>query len=262
MTTALIPMQDMERMAQAFAKSALFGAKNPEQCLALMLLAHAEGVHPAIAMRDFDVIQGRPAKKAEAMLRSFLAAGGSVEWHSMTDDLADATFSHAQGGKARITWDMARAKKAGLASKDNYQKYQRQMLANRTISEGCRRIYPAATSGMYEPGEVREIARQEKNMGKAEIVTEAPQPEERSAGGSTPSQAADSPPAADAPGAPPVEVETRTATLRRWCNDAHMAVADILAKADVKSAEEMSEDDWASCLRLLKKKAASLKAAA
>ena len=173
MSTALVAIGDLERMAQAFSKSQLFGTKTVDQCMALMLLASAENVHPAIAFRDFDIIQGRPAKKAEAMLRSFLAAGGSVEWHQLDDNGADATFSHPQGGKARISWDAARAKRAGLSGRDMYAKYARQMYRSRVVSEGCRTVYPAATSGMYEPGEVRAMARddkrQEKDMGAAVI---------------------------------------------------------------------------------------------
>lgn len=175
MSTALVTVGDMERMALAFSKSGMFGAKTQDQALALLLLAQAEGQHPAIAMRDFDVIQGRPAKKAEAMLRSFLGAGGSVEWHTLTDECADATFSHPQGGKARIKWDLAMATKAGLAAKDNYKKFPRAMLRSRVVSEGCRTIYPAATSGMYVPEEVREFgpapkAQPERDMGPAVVV--------------------------------------------------------------------------------------------
>lgn len=176
--TDLVPLDQLERMATVFAKSKMFGAKEPEQVMALLMLAQAEGIHPATAMRDFDVIQGRPAKKAEAMLRSFIAAGGKVEWHDMTDTLADATFSHDSGGSARITWDMERAKKAGLTGKDMYAKYPRQMLANRCISEGCRRIYPASTSGLYVPEEVRQMAPVEKDMGTVEVVEPEATPEE------------------------------------------------------------------------------------
>jgi hypothetical protein len=158
MSTALIPIADLERMAIAFAKSAMFGAKTPEQAMALLLLAQAEGVHPAIAMRDFDVIQGKPAKKAEAMQRAFLAAGGTIEWHKYADDGAEATFSHPHGGTIRLGWDAERAKKAGLSAKDMYGKFARQMYGARVISEGVRKVYPAATSGLYEPGEVRAMA--------------------------------------------------------------------------------------------------------
>lgn len=158
MSTALVSIDDMERMAIAIAKSNLFGMKTQEQVLALMLIAQAEGRHPAIVARDYDIIQGRPAKKSEAMLRDFLEAGGSVEWHRLDDDGAEATFSHPQGGSVRISWDAARAIKAGLAGKDMYHKYPRPMYRSRTVSEGVRTVWPAATSGLYEPGEVRQIA--------------------------------------------------------------------------------------------------------
>jgi hypothetical protein len=148
---------DIERLGTAIAKSGLFGIKTADPAIALMMIAHAEGRHPALAARDYDVIQGRPAKKAEAMLRDFLEAGGKVEWHALTDEQADATFRHPQGGEVRITWDMARAQKAGLKGKDNYQKFPRQMLRSRCVSEGVRTIWPGATSGMYVPEEVNTI---------------------------------------------------------------------------------------------------------
>lgn len=148
---------DVERLGVAIAKSGLFGIKTPEQAVALMMIAHAEGRHPALAARDYDIIQGRPAKKAEAMLRDFLEAHGKVEWHKLDDSIADATFSHPQGGKVRVSWDLARAQKAGLASKDMYKRFPRQMLRSRTVSEGVRTVWPMATSGLYVPEEVTTI---------------------------------------------------------------------------------------------------------
>lgn len=148
---------DVWRMANAVAKSALFGMKTPEQAFALMMLAQAEGMHPMIAARDYDIIQGRPSKKAEAMLRDFQRSGGKVEWHELTDSKADATFSHPQGGSFRCDWDMDRAKRAGLGSKDNWQKFRRQMLRARCVSEGCKTVFPSSTSGMYTPEEVQDF---------------------------------------------------------------------------------------------------------
>lgn len=154
---ALVPVTDLQVMADAIAKSGLFGIKTKEQALALMLIAQAEGRHPATVARDYDIIQGRPAKRTEAMLRDFIDAGGKVEWHKLDDAVADATFSHSQGGAVRISWDMKRAATAGLNAKENWKKYPRQMLRNRVVSEGIRSVYPAATSGMYEPGEVQDM---------------------------------------------------------------------------------------------------------
>jgi hypothetical protein len=167
---ALVQASDInriERMAEAVAKSGLFGLKTKDQAMALMLVAESEGRHPASAAKDYHIINNNPSKKAEAMLRDFLLAGGKVEWHALNDTIADATFSHPQGGVARIDWTIARATTAGLIANANWKKYPRAMLRSRCVSEGVRSIYPAATSGMYVPEEVQDFdppkkAKQEK----------------------------------------------------------------------------------------------------
>jgi len=160
MTTALVPFDQLQLMAKAIADSGLFGAKKPAEALALMLVAQAEGKHPATIARDYDLIQGRPAKKAEAMMRDFLESGGSVEWHTLTDECCDATFSHPAGGTVRIEWTMKRASAAGLGGKPVWKQYPRQMLRSRVVSEGIRTVCPMATSGMYVPEEVRDFAKE------------------------------------------------------------------------------------------------------
>jgi hypothetical protein len=131
----------MQTMAGALAKSGLFGVKTADQALALMLVAQAEGRHPGSLAR-------------------FQQAGGRVEWHDHTNESVSATFSHPQGGSLRIDWDMARAKAAGLAGKDNYKSFPRQMLRARVISEGVRAVFPAVLNGMYTPEEVQEFSPQ------------------------------------------------------------------------------------------------------
>lgn len=157
MSNALIPYSDIERMGAAVAKSNLFGIKTPEQAIALMLIAQAEGLHPAIAARDYHVIQGRPALKADAMLARFLQGGGKVQWHELTDEKVSATFTHAAGGAATITWTIAEAKRIGLAGKDNWKNYPRAMLRSRVVSEGIRTVFPIAVVGVYTPEEVQDF---------------------------------------------------------------------------------------------------------
>jgi hypothetical protein len=157
MSTQLVPVGDIERMALAVAKSNLFGLKTPEQAMALMLVAQAEGLHPASAARDYHIIQGQPALRSDAMLARFQAAGGSVKWKDYTDDKVCGIFSHPSGGSIEITWDMARAKQAGLGAKDNWRKFPRQMLAARCISEGVKRVYPGVAVGTYTPEEVQDF---------------------------------------------------------------------------------------------------------
>ena len=158
MATDLIPYSDMERMATVIAQSGLFGIKTPTQALALMLIAQAEGLHPATAARDYHVISGRPALKADAMLSKFQAAGGKVQWHEYTDVSVSATFSHPQGGAVKIGWTIDQASRAGLTGRDVWKQYPRAMLRARVISEGIRTVYPGVLAGMYTPEEVGDIA--------------------------------------------------------------------------------------------------------
>jgi hypothetical protein len=147
----------MQVMASAIVKSGLFGMKTPDQALALMIVATAEGRHPGSVASDYHIIQGRASLKADSMLARFQQSGGRVEWHDHTNEKVSATFTHPAGGSLRIDWDMARAKTAGLGGKDNWRSYPRQMLRARVISEGVRATFPAVLNGMYTPEEVGEF---------------------------------------------------------------------------------------------------------
>jgi len=152
-----VALGDMQVMASAIVKSGLFGMKTPDQALALMIVATAEGRHPGSVASDYHIIQGRASLKADSMLARFQQSGGRVEWHDHTNEKVSATFTHPAGGSLRIDWDMARAKAAGLGGKDNWRSYPRQMLRARVISEGVRATFPAVLNGMYTPEEVQEF---------------------------------------------------------------------------------------------------------
>lgn len=158
MSTEIIPFSDLQGMAGAIAKSGLFGMKTPEQALALMLVAQAEGAHPATITQDYDIIQGKAARKTHSVLARFQKMGGTCEWHELTDRIADATFSHKSGGALRITWTFEQAKNAGLTGKDNWKNYPRAMLRARCIAEGIRAVYPAAIGGMMVSEEAQDTA--------------------------------------------------------------------------------------------------------
>ena len=154
---AIVPYEQMERMAATVAKSRLFGIEHPEQALALMALCQAEGIHPMTAVRDYHLIQGRPALKAETMLARFMGAGGKVKWIELTDKKAEATFSHPDGGTVTLDWTIERATQAKLANKDIWKSYPRAMLRSRVISEGVRTVCPSIVQGVYTPEEVQNL---------------------------------------------------------------------------------------------------------
>ena len=158
--------QEIQTMAMAIAKSGMFGIKTPEQAMALMFIAQAEGRHPGSVAQDYNVIQGRPALKADAMLARYQGAGGKVRWVSMTDECVSAVFSHPASGDVEISWTMERAANADLLKSGMFKKYPRQMLRARVISEGVRASFPGVIGGMYTPEEVQEYV----ETGKQEVI--------------------------------------------------------------------------------------------
>ena len=171
-------ISDMQTMAEAVAKSGLFGMKTYYQALALMLVAQAENQHPATITQDYDIIQNKACRKTHSVLARFQQMGGKVEWHQLTELIADATFSHPSGGALRMTWTFEQAKKAKLTGKDNWQNYPRAMLRARCIAEGVRAVYPAAIGGMMVSEEATDAPVDTtpiiKDMGKAERVVDQP----------------------------------------------------------------------------------------
>lgn len=154
----LVPFQELESMASYIARSKLFGAKDESQAMALMLVAQAEGLHPMTAVQDFDIVQGRPARKTHSILARFQAAGGSVEWEEITPLRAVGTFKHKQGGSLRVEWTFEQAKKAGLTGKDNWKNYPQAMLRARCIAEGVRAVFPGAIGGMLTVEEAHDLS--------------------------------------------------------------------------------------------------------
>ena len=167
----IVPFQEMQSMAEAIAASGLFGMKDKNSVLALMAVAQSEGLHPATAARDFHIIQGRPALKADAMLARFQNAGGKVDWKEYTDDKVTGVFSHPNGGELAVTWTIEQASRIGLVKPGSgWQKFPRAMLRSRCISEGIRSVFPGSVTGFYTPEEVETFS-PPKDLGKVDEVT-------------------------------------------------------------------------------------------
>jgi hypothetical protein len=236
LTTSLVPVSDLEKMANAVAASKLFGITTPEQAMALMLVAQAEGLHPATAARDYHIIQGRPTLKADAMLARYLASGGKVEWGVHTDTEVEARFTHPQGGTLAIKWDMARAKTAELKSA-MWTKYPRQMLRARVISEGVRATNPAVAVGIYTPEEA------------ADFEPAGPK-----------GRGAKAKPAGDVVIVPETgEVISREAELGALCKEANFSVKFYLNRAGVLTVDELTPEDYIAAVENAKQRVAKAK---
>ena len=173
--TAIIPVNDMEVMADSIVKSNFYGFKTKEQVMAVMLVAQAENKHPATVVQEYDIIQGRPALKTQAILARFQLAGGKVQWNENTRTKCVGTFSHEAGGTITVEWTIDMAKQAGLyRAGSGWEKYPEDMLRARVISRAVRSIYPACILGHYSVEEVQDFDNKPtiKDMGEVEILSE------------------------------------------------------------------------------------------
>lgn len=165
--TQYMTFADVEKLANTVAKTGMWQTfRDPQQLLVLMMMAQVEGCHPLQAVLRYDVIKGKPAKKSDAMLADFQMRGGKVTWLEYTKDAVEGEFmSRGMSAPCKVRWTYQQAMEAGLASKDSWKAYPRQMLKARVISEGVRISDPGVVAGLYTPEEVADF----------ELNTAAPQ---------------------------------------------------------------------------------------
>ena len=168
----IIPVSDMTVMADSIVKSGFYGFKTKEQVMAVMLVAQAENKHPASVVQEYDIIQGKPALKSQAILARFQLSGGSVQWDELTPKRVIGTFKHPQGGSLTVEWTIEMARQAGIYREGSgWSKYPEDMLRARVISRAVRSIYPACILGHYATEEVMDFDSPSlKHMGVVEDV--------------------------------------------------------------------------------------------
>ena len=156
--TNLVAFQDMNAMAESIVRSRFYGFKTKDEVMAVMLVAQAENKHPATVVQEYDIIQGRPALKSQAILARFQLAGGKVQWVEVGPKKCIGKFSHEAGGTITVEWTIDMAKQAGVFKEGSaWTKYPEDMLRARVISRAVRSIYPACILGHYATEEVMDF---------------------------------------------------------------------------------------------------------
>jgi hypothetical protein len=150
-------LEEMQAFADVAVRSRFYGFKTADEMLPLMIIAQSQGRSFTSVVEEYSVINGRPALKSESMLARFQKAGGHIKWTELSDKRCAAIFSHPQCDPVEVDWDLERAKAAGLAGRDMWKKFPRNMLKARVISDGVRTAYPACLGGVYTPEEVSDM---------------------------------------------------------------------------------------------------------
>lgn len=150
-------------LAERLAKSPEFVPKGmmnrPEAVLAVMLRGAELGVSPMVALAQMHVIDGRVGLSAELLRAIVLAAGHELYPQDVTNTRVTmcARRKGTTGDPIKVTWTEDDAKKAGLIGKDNWRKYQRQMLTARATAEIVRLVFPDVVGGLQAVEELWDI---------------------------------------------------------------------------------------------------------
>lgn len=115
---------------------------------AAILYGREVGLPPMTALTQTHVIEGKPAMSAEAMRAMVLAAGHDIVITETSS--AICTMRARRAGSdfwTTISWTIDEARQAGVASKQVWRSYPRQMLQARATTELCRLVFPDVIHG-------------------------------------------------------------------------------------------------------------------
>ena len=162
------PMQAIQVMGEMISGSGMFGCTKVEQGMVLAMQCLAEGKAPLELAKTYHIIEGKLTMRADAMLGRYLASGGKVKWTERTDKRVAGVWT-CDGNDVEIAVSLDEMVKNGVAGsagkiKANWQKFPRQMLTARCISEAIRLLMPQIVAGIYTPEEVSDFSNVEKNI--------------------------------------------------------------------------------------------------
>ena len=123
---------------------------------AIVLMGRELGMGTMAACRKLQVIKGTVTERADSQLARFKSAGGKAVFKELTESKAVLVLRHPNGDEHTETFTIEDAKRAGLASNDNYAKHPKAMLRSRAITAGLKSIGWEGAVGIYDPDEVSE----------------------------------------------------------------------------------------------------------
>ena len=169
------PIQAMQVMGEVIAGSGMFGCTKTEQGMVLAMQCLAEGKAPLELAKTYHIIEGKLTMRADAMLGRYLASGGKVKWTERSDKRVAAIWI-CDGNEVEIAVTIDEMTKNGVALgnngklKTNWQRFPRQMLTARNISEAIRLLMPQIVAGIYTPEEVSDFSSNDRQIPQVQSV--------------------------------------------------------------------------------------------
>lgn len=167
-------MDDVERAAKAMSASGFFpDSKSAAQAVVKVLAGRELGFGAFASMTGVAVIQGKPVIGAN-LLAAAVKQTGKYNYRvtEHTSEVCRIKFLEGNQEVGVSSFTMDDAKAAGLATKDNWKKYPRNMLFARAIANGQKWYAPDVFNGVtvYTPDEMGASVDDEGNIIEAEVT--------------------------------------------------------------------------------------------
>ena len=133
-------MDDLERMGKFLVACGYFDDIKSISQGGIKLLAGIElGVPTMAAMTGISIVKGKPVMSANLMA-ACLKRNEKYDYRitQHTDQECEIEFFEGEKSVGKSSFTMAEAQKAGLASKDNWRNYPKNMLFARALSNGVK----------------------------------------------------------------------------------------------------------------------------
>lgn len=184
--TIIQSFDDVARIGKAMAQSGYFSdARDAAKAIVKILAGREMGFGPFAAMSGIHIIKGKPTVGSNLMSAA-VRRHPSYDYRvaQMDADCVSIAFYQAGEKLGISTFTKQDAQDAGLMRRDNWQKYTRNMLFARAMSNGVKWYCPDVVAGstVYHPDELSDegiVEGEIEEMPQAEATPE-PAPESQS----------------------------------------------------------------------------------
>lgn len=155
--TVLQPVAELAQQVSStdFVPKAL--RNNTAAVTAAILFGRELGMAPMHSLSGIHMVEGKPTLAAETMRAQVLAAGHELGYGEVSSSKVEVKGRRkGETSWTVLTWTLADAQRAGLANKNVWKSYPRQMLTARATAELCRLIFPDVTHGMRATEEMED----------------------------------------------------------------------------------------------------------
>ena len=154
----------MEKAATHLSKSSLVPQtyrNKPSETFSALVMGHSLGISPMQSLLEIHIIQGRPSISTKLMIALVKRMYPACVFDWQRDEEKSSVTLGLQLKETDkpfiTTWDIGRASKMNLMTRDQYKKQLMTMLSWRCASEAIRFVAPDAVLGLYSDDEAADL---------------------------------------------------------------------------------------------------------